>query len=502
MSRQRTMTVLVDELAIEDGAIPPPAVGAVASFPLLFCEASSSDPDVMTIRARLDPSPRPPMWRRAGRRTTERWQWSGLLRGDGWTATWHGTRPMTGDVEMIGQFHGVMGIDASGSVRGRVTRVQIVSLYLTRTTDHPNSWDLLPGSTRTYREVEKAPRFFNDERREDSEEAVRRVEIGVLIDLDLDDVPEKPLRPRLLAADVSTSGRNVWVLDNTLPVVVHTGESRTAAEYLIPGDVRPSRKVWATPSGCWISGPDGTYRVTVGESSRKIDEHLSTAGAVLGETFLACTFQSPWQIHQPGRDPVQLDVPGGAAVTAIADENTFVVAARFRDEENMQRFRLIRVSLTGELDIGPPLPSSDDHDDPSLVGSPLSVLQGDTVLRIGSDLSVRATTRLPRRLLRAGSVGEHIWALGHPPTGTRWWPLDGPTEYDRSRGQFWLLTLIDATSLEPVSSAPIPSSSPSLAADSDGTIWVTADGDLHTLSDANMQWPNLFDVNSLLNADD
>ncbi len=495
------MTVLVDELAIEDGAIPPPEVGTVTSFPLLFSEAAPSEPDVVTIRARLDPAPRPPILRRGGGRETEQWHWSGLLRGDGWTASWQGSRPATGHVEMTGRFHGVLGIDASGSVRGRVTRVRVVSVDVARTTGNPNSWKLLPDRQRTYREVEKSPRFFDDERHRENGEDVRRVEIGVLIDLDIDDVPEPPLRPRLVAADVSTCEGDIWVLDNTLPKVVHVDETRKATEYLIPGDVRPSRRVWATPTGCWISGPDGTYRVTVDEPARKIDDQLTTTGAVLGEAFLACTSRFPWQIHSPDRDPVRVDVPDGTAVTATADGRVFVAVARFRDRENARHYRLIRISQSGEVAVGPPLPDSEDHDEPSLNGRPLIVIQGNTAMKIAPDLSVETTTRLPRRFLRAGSVGEHIWVLGHPPDGSvRWWPLDGPTDYDRSRGQFWLLTLLDAATLGPVRSAPVPSSSPRLAADRTGTIWVTAAGDLHTLGAAHMQWPIEYDVNSLLKA--
>lgn len=132
MDRRRVLTILVDRIAIEDGQIPPPAIGEVVEFPLRFWEYSTSETgtdqhDAMTIRARLEPSGRPPHRRGVIDETAatdnagqhDLW-WGGLLRGDGWTASWEGQRPRTGQVELTGTFHGVMGIDAEGSTqRGR-----------------------------------------------------------------------------------------------------------------------------------------------------------------------------------------------------------------------------------------------------------------------------------------------------------------------------------------------------------------------------------------------
>ncbi len=65
MDRRREPTILLDRIAIEDGQIPPPAIGEVIEFPLRFWEYSTSETgtdqhDAMTIHARLEPSGRPP----------------------------------------------------------------------------------------------------------------------------------------------------------------------------------------------------------------------------------------------------------------------------------------------------------------------------------------------------------------------------------------------------------------------------------------------------------
>ena len=55
----RRIPVLVNELAIEDGQTPPPRVGDVGQFPLIFTEARPDQPDtdatVSTFRVRAEP---------------------------------------------------------------------------------------------------------------------------------------------------------------------------------------------------------------------------------------------------------------------------------------------------------------------------------------------------------------------------------------------------------------------------------------------------------------
>ena len=56
MTRQRTLVVQIDEVAIEDGQIDPPKLGAVIEFPLRFTEKPASSADTVTIRALLEAS--------------------------------------------------------------------------------------------------------------------------------------------------------------------------------------------------------------------------------------------------------------------------------------------------------------------------------------------------------------------------------------------------------------------------------------------------------------
>lgn len=92
-------------------------------------------------------------------------------------------------------------------------------------------------------------------------------------------------------------------------------------------------------------------------------------------------------------------------------------------------------------------------------------------------------------------------ATGCGPSVTRrterrsgWWPLPGPTEYDHDRGQFWLLTVLDRDGLTPTVSAPVLSSTVSVARTDDGTLWVAAGGVLQILRPGTMQWPDPVDL--------
>lgn len=91
MTRQRTLVVQIDEVAIEDGEIVPPSLGDVIEFPLRFVEQPATDANTVTIRALLEASALDPVFQYTGHDSLRRWEWNGLLRGDGWTASWRGS---------------------------------------------------------------------------------------------------------------------------------------------------------------------------------------------------------------------------------------------------------------------------------------------------------------------------------------------------------------------------------------------------------------------------
>ncbi|MBF4478255.1 hypothetical protein SAMN02745947_05543 [Rhodococcus rhodochrous J3] len=495
MTGRRTLSVEVEAVAIEDGEIPPPRVGSVIAFPLRFVELPAVGDGVVTVRALLEASTRPPIWQYTGEDTPRQWEWSGLLRGDGWTASWRGFRPLTGRVELTGRFYGVMGYDTGGRVRGRVTRVRIVSERFRRRPGTVGSWHMVSGY-RQLRDVDAAPRFFDRDGlfEHDGDEADS--EVGALIDLDLDDVPDLPARPSIVAGDISAAGGVLWVVDSSLPLTVSVDADHTVHEYVLPGAVGISRRIWATPGGCWIAGGDGLFRVDAGETPRHVDDIPVLAGAALGDTLLSCRAEGGWTLHGPGGHRIEVNAPDGYVASVAVDADGFVVAVRGGDST----FRLVRVHPEGALTVGPVLPHTRRQQHRMFLGgTPLRLFLGEHAAPVHEDLTLGEPRTLPKGLMSAGQVGPFVWFTDHPPDGTGrsgWWPLPGPVTYDRAR-QFWLFTLLDGQSLEPVTSTPIFATRPPVTIDEHGTVWVIADG-IRPIPDTTMQWPNELDIAALL----
>ncbi|QSE41331.1 hypothetical protein JXX30_00375 [Rhodococcus erythropolis] len=499
MTRRRTLAVQIDEIAIGDGEIVPPSLGHVIEFPLRFVEQPSTA-DTVTIRALLEASNRDPIFQYTGHDSPRRWEWNGLLRGDGWTASWRGFTPRTGHVELTGRFYGVMGYDTPSYVRGRVTRVQLVSERYRRPPES-HGWNVVPGH-RTLRDVEAAPRFFDNDMfmRDDLFEVDRAV--GVVVDLDLDDVPPVPPRPTIVPGDVSASGEMLWVIDSQLPAVVSIDPNRVAHEYVLPGPIGHSRHVWATPTGCWVGGHDGLYRCVIGEEPRKIFDRPVPQGAAIGEHFLACPSAATWPLYNQDNEPVEVDVPDGYVRSIAVDGESFVVLAEQRQTDAASTYRLIRVNVSGDVIVGPEMPTIPGRRgaSPYLAGTPLRIFRSGTASRILPDLTLGAVEQLDGDPFHGGQVGDFVWIIDHPPDGTSrtgWWPLPGPVDYDRTRRQFWLFTLLDAATLEPVMSTPIFATNPPVTADGKGIVWVRAAG-VQSIPTESMQWPDDLDVAALL----
>ncbi|MGO4205688.1 hypothetical protein AB4Z09_28945, partial [Rhodococcus sp. TAF43] len=99
-----------------------------------------------------------------------------------------------------------------------------------------------------------------------------------------------------------------------------------------------------------------------------------------------------------------------------------------------------------------------------------------------------------------GQVGPYVWGVHHPPDESArngGFPLPVPNTHTGTSRQFWIFTLRDSDTLEPVSSTPVYTTRPSVTIDDAGTVWITADG-VRSIPTISMQWPPVLDVAALL----
>ena len=205
-SPPRRIPVLVGTLPIEDDQTPPPVVGALGRYPLVFAEATDTGPDATAATflvhatptgngAPLDPGLRwdgipdegPPLWNIA-------------LHGDGWSASWLAPRPVTGQVELRGTLIGDLALSTRHWVHGLVTRAWVVTETFDTRSPDPQDWERVPGQQQL-REITTAPHRFDQSmivRRDPTTGRLHLVpsdpyspEVGVLIQLDLD-TPSTP----------------------------------------------------------------------------------------------------------------------------------------------------------------------------------------------------------------------------------------------------------------------------------------------------------------------
>lgn len=495
MSRHRTLAVQIEGLAIEDGEIPLPKIGMVLDFPLHFTELPAEHIDAVTIRAVLIADGHPPIFQYTGKDSPRRWEWSGVLRGDGWEASWRGFHPRSGHVELTGRFYGTLSHQITSRVRGRVTRVQLISMRYRREPD-THGWVIVPGH-RSLREVTESPRFFDTDvfMRDDVDEVDH--ESGAWIELDLDDVPPHPVRPRFVPGDVSAAGDVLWTVDSGLPLVVSIGSDHVATEHVLPGPTGVSRSVWATPEGCWVAGIDGTYRCARGFDPCRINDVPVHAGAVVGEILLACSPGGQWWLHTPGADPIAVKAPDEYVNSIAVEGDSFLVLLEKRVSDRESSRRLMRVTTAGDVTTGPVLSSipGPRRQRLFLAGSPLRLFNHGTASTILPDLSLGGEYNLGWEPFHVKQVGTYVCTVAHPssdasPIGQR------PGDRDPTR-RYRLLTLLDAATLEPVKSAPIFAIRPAITVDATGTVWIVADG-VQSLPEQSMQWPNPLDVAALL----
>lgn len=489
----RTLLVLVGTLPIEDGQTPPPVVGEVGHYPLLFRETdpeAGPDATTTTVQARAEPigdglpSLGGMSW--DGTVHDEPPHWPTRLHGNGWTASWSAPRPVVGEVRLHGTLVGDFAFMTGSRVRGRVTRARVV----TETFTGPDRRRV--PALQELREVETSPTRFDhglvlvpDVRRPGRRRLApgdpRVVETGVLLDLDLDNVPPLPLRPALVPGSVSASGRDVWVADTRLPRLIRIRDGSTVTLVEWPGrilgtDEVGSRRLHADGGGCWITGADGVHRcdatdpddtgtVAAAVAVRRVADGAVWHAAAAEGTVAVQVDLDPGDPHArqalrivPPSGPVlAVEMPDRTASSLAPDGDGFVLLVSQRWHAGITdhdpRSRIARLSRSGSYTEGPPLDGLDHHI--ATVHASGVIATDKRLYRIRPDLTPDEGRPVSGDVLGVSPAG-HVWVRG--------------------RGLDQRLSELEPAGLQTFASVPVPAFPAQLAADGEGTVWMLAGG--------------------------
>lgn len=354
----RRIPVLVGELPIEDGQTPPPVVGEIGSFPLIFGEALGGEPDatVATFDVRVEPlnggAPRGPGQRWDGTPHDRPPVWPSVIHGDGWSAHWSAPRPVVGRARLGGTLVGDLAISSRQWVRGRVARVRVVAETIDTSPPVQRDWRRIAGAQRL-REMQSSPRWFDHglvlPPDAPTDTWVSPVpadpyvqEIGVLVDLDLDDVPPLPPRPSMVPGAIAAAGPHLWITDTRLPLVVRLTHPSTHRPEPSEPDRTVSRAIdvlecsWPGRiltddhsavralhpdhrGGCWVTGFDGIHHIDVHIDVHGVVRAVSDAptgnAAVNNGQLLAGVRPDPDDTH----GPEELHLITSDATTTVID---------------------------------------------------------------------------------------------------------------------------------------------------------------------------------------
>ncbi|MBY6540380.1 hypothetical protein HQ325_17025 [Rhodococcus sp. BP-349] len=192
-------------------------------------------------------------------------RWRHLLYGDGWSAGWWSAEPCSGRVELNGYLVAEIRGDDDGptAVSGRVSAMHAVQIRLDPTdgggrrevsgTEELIAVDGVP--------TELEPWSVPDDGR------VHRAVTSVLVDLDLGDPPVE--RPAFIGGTIDICGDVVWVMHRSAPTLLRIDarcHPPTVVEFLLPLTIESphgewTRRVHATPDGCWIVSVHDIHRV-------------------------------------------------------------------------------------------------------------------------------------------------------------------------------------------------------------------------------------------------
>ncbi|TQC45468.1 hypothetical protein EEB14_31560 [Rhodococcus sp. WS4] len=323
----RTLAVFFPGWVLDDGSLAP-AVGDLVEEVLTFSPTGNTISQCgQTVWATACPAfGHTPLGDPEG---GPRW----LLEvvGDGWAAGWWSDRPVRGRVEITGRF--VVGLDSGGSddplpVRGRVRRVWVVEQRLERT--GTGGVRIVDGTERLT-EVEATPHrlWSNWDMPSDDEQFI---ESGVLVVLDLDDVPTAA--SGFVAGAVSVDGSDVWVMDRSNPVLLHVDTASApprVVEYLLPLTIEPPEDRWtravrAHAGGCWITSPYDVFRCDRADDGALTVERVCTDGGrsvvAAGRLFILGSFYP--MLRSDRRHGVVRDDPDTHPVRMLDDEGKLI----------------------------------------------------------------------------------------------------------------------------------------------------------------------------------
>lgn len=295
-SVDRTIVVFVPGWVLDDRSLAPPSVGDIVEVVLTFHPAAASAPGAGTVRTVA----RPIFGNAPAAHPDGSLRWSIELIGDRWCAEWPSDRPRSGPVELTGRF--IVNIAWTGSehptpVRGRVRRIQLVEQCIEPAAKGGRR--MVEGSERLS-DVESTPQRFWSDWAASSDDPV--VATGVLLELDLDEVPMA--ETRFKAGTVSVHGCDVWVMDRSDPVLLHVDTSCTpprVTEFLLPLTIEPPTRGWtravhADAGGCWITSRYEVFRCEHTAPTAVTTERVTTDGGFGvvddGQLFLR-TFPRP-----------------------------------------------------------------------------------------------------------------------------------------------------------------------------------------------------------------
>ncbi|MCZ4590058.1 hypothetical protein O4328_41615 [Rhodococcus opacus] len=323
----RTLAVFVPGWVLDDRSLAPPARGDVVEVVLTFHPTGHTpSPCGQTVQATV----RPVFGHTPYSHPEGELRWPLEAIGDGWSAEWLSDRPLTGRVELTGRL--VVDIFWTGSdhpvlVRGRVRRVQLVEQRI----EHTGSGSRAVDGTERLTEVESTPhRSWSNPETPSTEDHFQGT--GVLLDLDLDDVPATEVE--FVAGAVSVDGPDVWVMDRSNPVLLHidTGSKPPRiVEYLLPLTIEPpkdqwTRKVHADRDGCWITSRHEVFRCDrAGDGTLTVERVCAEGGSsvvVDGRLFLVGSRYPA--LHRDRRYGVVRVDPDAHPVRMLDDERQLI----------------------------------------------------------------------------------------------------------------------------------------------------------------------------------